>query len=132
MSSMMVGAPKDAGLPSAGYLAACDELRVGLYEFTNQLPDTERYNLTSQMRKAVTSVCLNIAEGAGCTTNGEFARFLGYAYRSLKEVATCLELSQRLFPALPADSIASLIEEANQTSRMTYALIQRLGGRGGE
>jgi four helix bundle protein len=60
------------------------------------------------------------------------ARFLGYAYRSLKEIATCLELSQRLFPALPADSIAALIDEANQISRMTYALIQRLGGRGDE
>jgi hypothetical protein len=41
-------------------------------------------------------------------------------------------LSQRLFPALPADSIAALIDEANQISRMTYALIQRLGGRGDE
>jgi len=39
---------------------------------------------------------LNIAEGSGCSTNGEFARFVGYAYRSLKEVVTCVELTQRL------------------------------------
>ena len=33
-------------------------------------------------------------------TDGKFARFLGYAYRSLKEVATCLELCERLYPSL--------------------------------
>ena len=41
-----------------------------LYRFSAQFPDGERYNLTSQLRKAATSVPLNIAEGAGCTTSG--------------------------------------------------------------
>jgi four helix bundle protein len=49
---------------------------VEIYRFSAQLPDAERYNLTAQLRKAVTSAPLNMAEGAGCTTNGEFARFL--------------------------------------------------------
>ena len=100
---------------------------VDLYRFSAQFPDAERYNLTSQLRKAATSVPLNIAEGAGCTTNGEFVRFLGYAYRSLKEVVTCLELCQRLYPTLPAESLGVLIDEGNQISRMTYALMQRIG-----
>jgi four helix bundle protein len=51
---------------------------VQVYEFSAQLPQDERYNLTAQLRKAATSVPLNIAEGSGCTTNGEFARFLTY------------------------------------------------------
>jgi four helix bundle protein len=97
-----------------------------IYRFSAQLPDTERYNLTAQLRKAATSVPLNIAEGAGCTTNGEFARFLSYAYRSLKEVVTCLELCQRLYPALPAQPLDLLIDEGNQISRMTHSLLQRL------
>ncbi|MBI2835924.1 MAG: four helix bundle protein [Acidobacteria bacterium] len=97
-----------------------------IYRFSAQLPDAERYNLTAQLRKAATSVPLNIAEGSGCTTNGEFARFLSYAYRSLKEVVTCLELCQRLYPALPAQPIDLLIDEGNQISRMTHALMQRL------
>jgi four helix bundle protein len=92
---------------------------VDLYRFSAQFPDAERYNLTSQLRKAATSVPLNIAEGAGCTTNGEFVRFLSYAYRSLKEVVTCLELCQRLYPTLPAESLGVLIDEGNQISRMT-------------
>jgi four helix bundle protein len=35
---------------------------VEIYRFSAQLPDTERYNLTAQLRKAATSVPLNIAE----------------------------------------------------------------------
>jgi four helix bundle protein len=97
-----------------------------VYRLAPQLPDTERYNLAAQLRRAATSVPLNIAEGAGCTTNGEFARFLTYAYRSLKEVVTCLELCQRLYPSLPTRPIDVLIEEGNQISRMVYSLIQRL------
>ncbi|PYR99959.1 MAG: hypothetical protein DMG16_16800 [Acidobacteria bacterium] len=47
----------------------------------------------------MTSVPLNIAEGCGTASNAAFARFLGFAYRSLKEVVTGLELCQRLYPA---------------------------------
>ena len=36
-----------------------------IYEFSAQLPDAERYNLTGQLRRAAISVPLNIAEGAG-------------------------------------------------------------------
>jgi four helix bundle protein len=100
---------------------------VEIYRFSTQWPDTERDNLTAQLRKAATSVPLNIAEGAGCTTNSDFARFLSYAYRSLKEVVTCLELCQRLYPALPVQRLDVLIDEGNQISRMTHSLMQRLG-----
>ena len=100
---------------------------VELYEFSAGLPNDERYNLTAQLRRAATSVPLNIAEGCGCNSDGEFARFLGYAYRSLKEVITCLELCQRLYTALPVAPINTLIDEGNQISRMTHTLMQRLG-----
>ena len=99
---------------------------VALYEFSAGLPNDERYNLTARLRRAATSVPLNIAEGCGYATGAEFARFLGYAYRSLKEVTTCLELSQRLYVSLPLGPINTLIEEGDQIARMTYALMQRL------
>jgi four helix bundle protein len=50
-----------------------------------------------------------------------------YAYRSLKEVVTCLELCQRLDPVLATQSLSILIDEGNQISRMTHTLMQRLG-----
>jgi four helix bundle protein len=101
---------------------------VSVYDFSAaQLPADERFNLVAQLRRAAVSVPLNIAEGAGCATNPEFARFLSYAYRSLKEVVTCLELCQRLHTST-VSAAAPLIDEGNQISRMTYSLLQRLGG----
>lgn len=103
---------------------------VRIYEFTAQLPADERYNLVAQLRRAATSVPLNIAEGCGCATNAEFSRFLSYAYRSLKELATSLELCRRLHRSVSETAVADLVDEANQISRMTYALMQRLGPAG--
>src|ERR1700751_3636211 len=82
-----------------------------VYKWVASLPEHEKYNLASQLRRAVTSAPLNIAEGCGAGSNSEFARFLGFAYRSLKEVVTALELSERLYPSLPPDQVQSLIDE---------------------
>lgn len=102
------------------------EYAVAIYEFVASLPEQEKYNLASQLRRAVTSAPLNIAEGCGASSNTEFGRFLGYAYRSLKEVLTALELCQRLYPSLPRERTQPLIEEGNQISKMIYALIQKV------
>jgi len=99
---------------------------VSVYELAATLPQEEKYNLGNQLRKAVTSAPLNIAEGCGSVGNTEFGRFLSYAYRSLKEVVTALELCERLYPSLPRDRTQSLINEGNQISRMTYKLMQKL------
>ena len=99
---------------------------VSVYELAVALPQEEKYNLGHQLRKAVTSAPLNIAEGCGSATNAEFARFLSYAYRSLKEVVTALELCERLFPSLGRDRTPALIDEGNQISRMTYNLMRKI------
>ena len=100
---------------------------VEIYKLSTDLPDSERYNLSSQLRKAASSIPLNIAEGSGCSSKAEFARFLGYAYRSVKEVVTCLELCERLPLSISTDSSRSLRDEGDQLARMIYALIRRLG-----
>src|SRR5262252_2883850 len=99
---------------------------VAVYQFVASLPEQEKYNLASQLRRAVTSAPLNIAAGCGAATNTEFARFLGFAYRSLKEVVTALELCERLYPSLAGHRTQPLIEEGNRISKMTYALINKV------
>ena len=99
---------------------------VKIYEFAASLPVEEKFNLAGQLRRAVTSIPLNIAEGCSASSKAEFARFLSYAYRSVKEVVTGLELCQRLYPSLPRDRTESLIEEWNQISRMTYNLMRKI------
>ena len=100
---------------------------VKIYEFTTNLPAEEKYNLASQLRRSAASVPLNVAEGSASSTNTEFSRFLSYGYRSLKETITALELCQRLHPSMNRGSIATLIDEGNQISRMIHSLIQKIG-----
>jgi four helix bundle protein len=97
-----------------------------IYKFAATLPEEEKYNLASQFRRAVTSVALNIAEGCGTGSNAEFGRFLRFAYRSLKEVVTSLELCLRLYPASSRTRVAFLIDEGNEIARMTYSLMRRV------
>jgi four helix bundle protein len=106
------------------------EYTVQVYAYTAQLPPEEGYGLAAQVRKAAISVPLNVAEGTGCATRREFCQFLGYAYRSLKEVVTGLELCQRLYSAIRAQPVTELIDEGNQISRMTRRFMQRLGDSG--
>jgi four helix bundle protein len=57
---------------------------------TYKFPKTELFNLSSQTRRAVDSIALNISEGSIGQSNPEFKRFMNYAIRSLAEVVTCL------------------------------------------
>lgn len=66
-----------------------------IYHLANSLPAKEEYNLKLQMRKAVTSISLNIAEGSTSQSDAEFGRFVGMAVRSLVEVIACLHLARR-------------------------------------
>jgi four helix bundle protein len=57
---------------------------------SGKFPRKEIFNLSSQIRRAVDSIALNISEGAIGQSNPEFRKFLGYSIRSLAEVVTCL------------------------------------------
>ncbi len=58
-------------------------------------PQDEVYNLSSQIRRAVDSIALNIAEGSIGQSHPEFKKFMGYSIRSLAEVVTCLYKAKR-------------------------------------
>jgi four helix bundle protein len=66
-----------------------------IFELSRKFPKDETYNLTSQIRRAVDSVALNISEGSIGQTDPEFKRFIGIAIRSLAEVVTCLHKASR-------------------------------------
>lgn len=59
-----------------------------VYEIAERLPQTEKYNLASQIRRAATSVTLNIAEGS----TSQIRRM---AIRSLIETVACQHLISR-------------------------------------
>lgn len=66
-----------------------------IYEIAAQLPEGERFNLKSQMERAVTSIALNIAEGSTSQSEKEQYRFLGFGIRSLIETVACQHLIHR-------------------------------------
>lgn len=69
----------------------CDSI----YELAERLPDSERFNLKSQITRAATSISLNIAEGSTSQSDPEQSRFLGMALRSLIETFACQRLIAR-------------------------------------
>ncbi|WNB18722.1 four helix bundle protein [Marivirga arenosa] len=66
-----------------------------IYKISEAFPKTENYNLTSQIRRAVDSIALNIAEGSILQSLPENKKFLGYSIRSLAEVVTCLYKAEK-------------------------------------
>ncbi|HWP91625.1 MAG TPA: four helix bundle protein [Thermodesulfobacteriota bacterium] len=67
-----------------------------IYKLTTSFPKNESFVLVDQLRRAVSSVPLNIAEGSGCNTDKEFIQFLTIARRSLYEVVTAVKIAERL------------------------------------
>lgn len=66
------------------------------YRLTREFPKEELYGLTSQMRRAATSVPANIAEGWARRGTKEFLQFLNVAAGSLRELETYWILAERI------------------------------------
>ena len=68
-------------------------LALEVHEMTRTLPETERYELSSQLRRAAVSIPANIAEGYGRkNSQAEFKHFLRNALGSSNEMQVLLAL----------------------------------------
>ena len=73
------------------------KLAVNLYKITRDFPKEELFGLTSQIKRAATSIPLCIAEGYGKRKHvSEFKRFLLMAIGSCDEIKVLLNLSRDL------------------------------------
>ncbi|REE82951.1 four helix bundle protein [Lutibacter oceani] len=101
------------------------EFTLEIYELTKNFPKNEIYGLTSQIRRACSSIPTNISEGCGRDSDADFNRFLTIALGSANETEYLIILSNDLNYITKEKSI-SLIERVNLIKRKTYQLKQKL------
>jgi four helix bundle protein len=70
------------------------QFAVAIYKVTKTYPREEIYGVTSQIRKAASSIPTNISEGCGRGSDKDFARFLQIAFGSACESEYLLLLSR--------------------------------------
>ena len=99
-----------------------------LYRLTCRFPDSERFGLISQIRRAATSIPANIAEGWGRGSTGEYIQFLTIARGSLMELETHLIVGCNL-SMLSAEDLDTLSSQVEDIGKMLNRLIAALKSR---
>jgi four helix bundle protein len=98
------------------------------YGITRGFPREELFGLTSQIRRAASSIPANIAEGHGREHTGNFVQHLRMAQGSLKELETHLILAERV-GILDAFAQNSAMVVCEEVGKMLRALIRSLQTR---
>lgn len=92
-----------------------------VYKETKVLPDSEKFGLLSQMRRAAVSISSNVAEGAGRRSDKEFAQFLSIANGSSYELQTQIEIVKRL-NFLNENACDEILKELDEIQKMNFGL----------
>ncbi len=101
------------------------KLTLAIYEETNAFPKEERFGLTSQVRRASSSIPANLAEGCGRRSDGEMGRFVQIAMGSGAELSYHLLLCRDL-GILGTAEFARLSSDLEEVMKMLSALCGRV------
>jgi len=93
-----------------------------VHKLTGSFPKEERYELTSQLNRALVSMPSNISEGCSRSSDADFARFLEIALGSAFEVETHLILSCD-YEYITEEALSELLEELHYLQRQINKLI---------
>ena len=89
-----------------------------IYQVTSNFPESEKFGLTNQLRRAAVSIPSNIAEGSSRKSNKDFARFLQITLGSAFEIETQLLIASDL-KFISDEDLESLLNELNSIIKMT-------------
>ncbi len=103
-----------------------NELVLLVYKVTKEFPREEKYGITSQLRRAAVSVVLNIIEGYGRRSRGEFRRFLDISLGSLTEVEYLLELAFEL-GFINRSTLQNLENIRSECGKLIWSYRKKLG-----
>ena len=101
------------------------ELVIDIYKITQKFPDTEKFGLINQIRRAAVSVPSNIAEGCARNSDKDNLRFVDIACGSLAEIETQLLISVQL-EYCEMSKAQILIDKIDNIGRMLSGLKKHL------
>jgi four helix bundle protein len=104
---------------------AAHQLALFVYSVTDRWPVCERYQLTSQVRRAALSIPTNISEGAAKRGSAEFRSYLDIARGSLSELTYLLHFSKDR-GLIDDAALRKLDELRDRTGRLTWGLYSSL------
>src|SRR5512133_949731 len=96
-----------------------------VYSLTRSFPETERFGLTNQMRRAAVSISSNLAEGCSRSSKADYARFVELATGSLFEVVSQATVGKRQ-EFLTQGQYEQIYEAADKQARMLTGLRKSL------
>ena len=105
--------------------AKAHEFTLKVYEVTKQFPREEIYGMTSQLRRAASSIPANIAEGCGKFTSQDFARYLNIVLGSANESEYFILLSKDL-KFISLDDYTIINQIINEIKAMLISLISKV------
>ena len=94
------------------------------YRVTGQFPESERFGLVQQIRRAAVSTHLNLAEGCSRLSTKERHRFFEVSRSSLIEVDTAIDLSIEL-KFCNQESLTDVSNNIIKTFRLLNGLIAK-------
>jgi four helix bundle protein len=101
------------------------ELTLRVYRVSRDFPAEERFGLTAQLRSSAASIAANIAEGAGRSSEKEFANFLNIASGSASETECHILLAKDL-GLISETEHATLTAMVQETRKMLAAFMRSL------
>ena len=100
------------------------EIALKIHERTKEFPESEKYDLTSQIRRCSKSIPSNIAEGWGRQSNEEFRRFLRISLGSCNEIQVHLSFCKDL-GYISEEEYMDLSKEYDEIGKMVNVSIQK-------
>lgn len=104
------------------------QLTLDVYKGTISFPKDELYGLSSQLRRASSSVPTNLAEGSAKLTDLDFRRFVSIAFGSANETEYIIFLSFEL-KYISEEEYLKLDAQTKEVKKMLAGLIESLGKR---
>ena len=101
------------------------DMAVRVYDIAGRLPQSERFEMASQMRRAAVSVPSNIAEGHAFRLSGRNRHHVRMALGSVEVLSTCAELGNRL-GYLDAETHERLEESLTRTAQLLHGLLRSI------